>query len=815
MTASALGWWALLLSLSWPAPAAGDIGLSVGALTTAVQAVERKQRLAALIQAMANAPDREARRRHLTDIQELYKEMGVEPSLHDPRVQQAAHIDQLEEELAGAVDPDLRARLSGKIELLRAEAPAAPPREDAPVEAPPAAVAAAPALVYPQAMSLADRDAFRGAAERAFSDEPIDQRTEDAADRLQERFPNDPGVNMVDGVIALRQGDYPRADRLFGAAIGGGSDNPDLYYLRGAANLNLGRTPQAAADLNRALKLDPGHVNAKDLLMLAQNKVAPTGYRVPLPWGTTARPAGVRAARYEEPAPAEAAPAETAAILMRSAQEQARVGDKVRAVATLQKAVRAEPANPAPRLLLTEALLKGGRFSEAEGEATRLLEFSPNHVGALNLRATARDRLGDYAGALRDTELSLRLMPQSALGHWARAYALAGLKRRVEAQAEAAQAAALDERFAPVSARLAALAEDADPLVAFAETAGGGERTAAAAAPSDPLRVSLAAAGAALTSVGLVLFALRRRRPEAVPQRREAHPAESDAEIVIPERAPRSAPPSASQTLGPGALLAGNYMIESELGRGTMGVVFKAQDLTLKRTVAIKMLRQYSRGRAEPASQLLQEAQLVAGLKHPNIVQIHTVVSDGDDLLLVFEYVDGRTLSDLLADFGHLPLRDAQAVVRQAAEAIDHAHAGRVIHRDLKPANIMVQNDGKVLVMDFGLAHQARLSASKQTNAACWGSPAYMPPEQELGSVSAASDVYALGACFYEIVTGSVPFPGPDGLGQKQRMQFTPPCERMPSLPPVTDAVLRRALHARPDQRFQTAREFAQAVGAL
>ncbi|MBI3299396.1 MAG: tetratricopeptide repeat protein [Elusimicrobia bacterium] len=430
-----------------------------------------------------------------------------------------------------------------------------------------------------------------------------DPATQSGLDQLASDFPRDPGVAGLAGAANFRKGDFAKAVGQLDTAIEGDPQKPSLFYLRGAANLNLGRKPEASADLAKAVSLDPGNSKAKDLLMLAEPRVLPASFRLPPP---SAAPRGrpVVGVREEPPgAPPAAVEAPSVPILMRSAREQQRVGDGPRAVDTLRKAVAAAPAEPAPRLMLTEALLRDGRFREAEGEATRLLEFTPSHVGALNLRATARNRQGDFQGALRDSEAALSLMPGSALGRWARAYALAGLKRTAEALAEAGQAAALDARFAPVMDKLRDLAPDADPLVAF--SAGEHpEAVPAGGSGSAGLRVGLAAAGAALALVGLGVAAWNRRRGDE---------------------------PAA----GLGTVMAGNYLIETALG----GAVYKARDLTLKRAVAVKLLR--GRGRVDPeaASRLLAET---AGSEHPSLGRVHTAVSDGDDLLLVFEYLDGR-----------------------------------------------------------------------------------------------------------------------------------------------------------------------------
>ena len=278
---------------------------------------------------------------------------------------------------------------------------------------------------------------------------------------------------------------------------------------------------------------------------------------------------------------------------------------------------------------------------------------------------------------------------------------------------------------------------------------------------------------------------------------------------VFRRRSP--SPPST----GIGSVVGGTYQLERELGRGGMGLVFEATDLSLRRKVAIKQLRPEIRRNAKDLAQFLDEARLVAALKHPNIVEIYTVITERDEVYLVFELVGGRPLDLMLQQAGRLQFGAACALARQVCSALDFAHANKVIHRDLKPANVMVSPQGAAKVMDFGLAHQAAVTVAKLTRADKAGTPPYMAPEQELGEVSRESDLFALAVLFYEAVTGRLPFPGPNFLAQKREMFFTPPSAAAPDLPQGLDGVFARALQADPKLRFHSASEFAQALDSL
>src|SRR3990172_1419523 len=206
----------------------------------------------------------------------------------------------------------------------------------------------------------------------------------------------------------------------------------------------------------------------------------------------------------------------------------------------------------------------------------------------------------------------------------------------------------------------------------------------------------------------------------------------------------------------------GRYQIEAELGRGSMGVVYRALDPTLGRPVALKTIlvdHLVSETRSDFERRFLAEARIAARLSHPGIVVVHDFGRDAKSglLFIALECLTGETLAHKLAQ-GTLPAwRDALRIVGRVAVALHHAHQQGVVHRDVKPANVMILPSGEPKIMDFGIAHAEQVGAEVESG----GTPLYMSPEQALGgAVDGRSDLFSLGAIAYALLTGRPPFRG-------------------------------------------------------
>jgi beta-lactam-binding protein with PASTA domain/predicted Ser/Thr protein kinase len=255
------------------------------------------------------------------------------------------------------------------------------------------------------------------------------------------------------------------------------------------------------------------------------------------------------------------------------------------------------------------------------------------------------------------------------------------------------------------------------------------------------------------------------------------------------------------------------YEVEGRIGAGGMAEVWRGHDRVLNRTVAIKtLLPQFARD-ASFVDRFRREAQAAARLNHPGIVSVYDSGTDGDTPYIVMEFIEGRTLADYLASGKTIPPMEAAQIAKDIAQALAVAHAQGVIHRDIKPANVMVTRDGKVLVMDFGIARLISGPETAPQTSAVLGTASYLSPEQAQGQpVDARTDIYALGVVLYEMLTGRPPFTGdsPMAIAYKQ-VNATPPAPSSanPDVPPELDAVVMRALSKNPANRYQTGQEFA------
>jgi serine/threonine protein kinase len=256
-------------------------------------------------------------------------------------------------------------------------------------------------------------------------------------------------------------------------------------------------------------------------------------------------------------------------------------------------------------------------------------------------------------------------------------------------------------------------------------------------------------------------------------------------------------------------LFDGRYRIMRKLGSGGMADVYLAEDEELGRRVAIKILNDRHATDEQFVERFRREAKNAAGLSHPNIVSIYDRGEAEGTYYIAMEYLDGRSLKELVVARGPLPIPDAIEATRQVLTALRFAHRKGVVHRDIKPHNVMADADGRLKVTDFGIA---RAGVSQMTEAgSIIGTAQYLSPEQARGAVvDQRSDLYSIGVVLYEMLTGEVPFTGesPVEIAMKHLSDTPrPPSVLRPDIPPDLDMVVLRALAKSPEDRFQTAEE--------
>ena len=261
--------------------------------------------------------------------------------------------------------------------------------------------------------------------------------------------------------------------------------------------------------------------------------------------------------------------------------------------------------------------------------------------------------------------------------------------------------------------------------------------------------------------------------------------------------------------------LLGRYEIVAELGKGAMGVVYRANDPMLNRILAIKTINTEEAGHegmAEYEARFYTEAKAAGGLNHPNIIIIYDIGKSGHLVYMAMEYIEGRELRELLAQGQPLPVVQAVDVAAQVAEGLAYAHQHQVVHRDIKPANIMITPQGRAKIADFGIARM-RSSETRTQTGVILGSPKYISPEQVVGKrADHRSDIFSLGIILYECLTGATPFNG-EGLSalmyQITNHDPAPPSSANLQVPVMLDYIIAKVLAKAPEARYQSAADFS------
>ncbi len=256
-------------------------------------------------------------------------------------------------------------------------------------------------------------------------------------------------------------------------------------------------------------------------------------------------------------------------------------------------------------------------------------------------------------------------------------------------------------------------------------------------------------------------------------------------------------------------ILNDRYQLEQTLGTGGMALVYKAKDLMLERSVAVKVLREDLSTDMSFRERFRQEARAAANLSHPNIVTVHDFGLDQGHLFIVMEYVPGTDLKTRIREKSRFSVQETLELMIQACQGVGYAHRAGLVHCDTKPHNMLVSPDGRLKVTDFGIARALASISPEERSEVVWGSPHYFSPEQASGlPPSPASDVYSLGVILYEMLTGQLPFNAADAeeLARMHReVQPIPPRAINPAIPSQLDEIILKVLSKEPSARYRTA----------
>jgi tetratricopeptide (TPR) repeat protein len=566
-------------------------------------------------------------------------------------------------------------------------------------------------------------------------------------------------------------------------------DSAGAYTARAAAAYGLGNFLQAGEDARHALALEPENKTAFALMKLSEgrSKKGPEFEKTAPPQlsdtvereyhGMVEQLNEVeerRQAPVEEPGPG------AVARLVASSGSKLTVKDYFGAVEDSDKALALDPNNLRALYFRAAAHNLIGEYGEAARDATRGLAIQPNDAPLHDARAWAYNRMGRFVDAVADAHSALESNPRDGYALANRAYA-DEQRGDYESMAEDYRAASeLNPQFEPTY-------EDAARRHGLTPPATAGDKRLPApdagrrrSGRTFALVLFSSLLGGLLVALGILHASSLLKAPAAA----------------------ASSPSSIEHA----------YTLGKPIGQGGMGVVYEAYDRKLKRSVAIKMLRDEYKLDDDAKASFLEEARMVAELHHPAIVDIHNIIEDDRGLYLIFERLEGRTMDVVLAERKRLPLSEIKAILKQVCAALEYAHARDVVHRDLKPSNVML-TEGGVKVLDFGISRHAARAGKAATTQTVTGTPHYMAPEQEYGVVQKENDVFSLGAVLYEMLTGVRPFEGPHQakLAKNYRRAST----RVLGVPPELDALIDGCLEPDAEKRLKSPAEFWRRLAAV
>lgn len=661
----------------------------------------------------------------------------------------------------------------------------------------------------------------------------IDSGNEEEAEKKLEKLKRDyrdnPFVVSAAAEYYNELGKFDKAEETATSAIEMDSSNTSAYKTRARARISVQNRKGAINDIKKVLELDPQDESAKILAILIESrketpdlKTLSSLNEMKKALGNLADISDIQDPRLksgEEMGGLNAGPPAGGAVaagavdsdsfnksksFLRTAVSKNKLGDFPSAAKYATLAIKNDPNNV--NAYLERAISNNflGNYASAVKDASFVLERDPSNISALNIRSWALNKMGNYKSANEDASKALEINPNFADAWFNRAIAMENMGDWKGMLENYQKAATLSNSYKRYYQDAVAQYSYKVPDYEYEPSLFKGD-IMPPAPRKKPLKnflilMAFTITGGLLIGLGFMHIASGRLATQSAATSGAAtttHPGEISPSVFYE------------------GITSGKYKILRKIGEGGMGIVYEAVDQSLERKVAMKKMIDEIKINETEKQRFLQEARMVAFLHHPNIIEIYTIFEDNGDIYLVFEHVDGTTLDKVLDRDIRLPFDKASDLFLQVADALVYAHSKNIVHRDLKLSNIMISSENQVKIMDFGLARKSMEIRAKSTHTEVVGSPAYMAPEQDLGEGGKSCDIFALGVCFYETLSGTLPFHGPDFHYQKERKMYAPLTETVPGLPGQIDEFVAKSLEPKVENRFQYVEEWKKALDRL
>lgn len=646
-----------------------------------------------------------------------------------------------------------------------------------------------------------------------------------ALETAEKYFPSKTRLHVAAASLYYEAREYKKSELAATRAIGLSKNDPEAYKARAVARSALNNRKGAIADVNKAVSIDPQDESARLLTLFIESRKEVKSIKTVISVQEMKRQLGIRTSERDVPrGDAVNIDSESSQIpqasdngvstdyaksqtFTKTAKAKNRLGDYESAVAYASLALDKDPDNLEAYLERANAYNQLGKYEDVIRDTTYVIEKDRNNMQAFNLRSWASNHINDPQSAAEDADNAININPNFADAWYNRGVAAekqGDYKRMLE---DFKQAATLNEeynrKYQDALAQYGARVPGFSPASKTQESDLGKEVQEPVASPMSRYLMLLVfmLVGGALIAFGFASVLTGQ--------------SSSSKNNNVRKEGKRSADKVISPSVFYEGVATGKYKIEKKVGEGAMGKVYLAVDKSLGRKVAIKKMNDEIKVNEREKQRFLEEARTVALLHHPNIVEIYTIFEESGDVFLVFEYLEGRTLDTVLSKDIRMSFNRVKGIFVEVSKALEYAHSKGVIHRDLKLSNIMLTSESYVKVMDFGLSGRAIESKANSGNAEIVGSPAYMAPEQENGTSSIRSDIYSMGICIYESLTGVLPFQGPDFYNQKMRNFYEPVSQCVQGLPKSVDALLEKCLDVDPEKRFADAAEFRAALDSI